>query len=185
MGVAAAAGGVTAAQLAATGVFAFRHWGSAAGATGIGSGNLSTVRSLALLLCAAGVVAVLACCAGYAAEAAYLRRPGVDAVPELVAVLLAVGLPWLMGAGQADTTDATSLAGYALLYSLPWAGAIAVSGWLPRPAAVACVTTALGSALLCLVTNAPRDQIANPVLGFGVAALLLAAVLLRRASLAR
>lgn len=179
--VASAVGAVAAGQLVTTGLFAFRRWVSVAGSTGIGLGNRSTVRGLALVLAAAGLVALTGCVAAWAAATVRPRLAAYDAVPALlVAVVLAAGLPWVLGAGRAETTDATSLVGYALLHSVPWGAAVLVSGWLRRPVALACLATTVGSALVCLLTRTPFDRVAHPVLGFGLAALAGAYVLVRR-----
>jgi hypothetical protein len=175
--VAATTGAVLAVQLVGTGIVAFKHWRPAAGMTGIGQANLGVVRTLAAVLTVAAAAALAACLAT-------LRH--IKAVPTptsaasriftaICGILIAAVVPLILGAGNPETADVTSLGAYALLYSLPWGTAVAVSGWLPRAAAVAAASTVAVSALLATASHT-MVPVANPAAGLLPAAALAATI---------
>jgi hypothetical protein len=141
--VAATLGGISAAQLMTTGIVAAKHWRPLSGMAGYGDANLSTVVLLAWVLTVAAGVATVACLA--AVRASGVRRDGVPYryrwIGLVAGVILAVGLPPILGSGDAYAMGLRHLTAYALLYSLPWGVAIAASGWLNRVGATTALTT--------------------------------------------
>jgi len=165
--VAATVGAVMAAQLLGTGVVALKHWRPASGMAGIGQANLDVVLTLARVLIIAGVVALVACLLAMRLSGAFTggASPGARVITVAVGFVVAAGVPPVLGAGNADTTDLTSLGAYALLYSLPWGVAIGSSGWLDRVGALAVAGAVAGSAVACLASHTMM-WVSNPVAGF-------------------
>jgi len=146
--VAAAVGLVVAAQFAGAGIVAAHHWRGAAGpGCGIWT-NQHLIKSLAILGAAAAIVAVLSLLRVLAAT----RRPlptGISTagrISVIAGAVVAVSLPLLLAIGDPYAHDKTSLGAFALAWSLPWGGALALTAWLPRAAAVATGLTVAVSA---------------------------------------
>jgi hypothetical protein len=140
---AATLGIISAVQLMTTGIVAAKHWRPLSGMSGYGAANLSTLILLAWVLIVAAGVATVACLA--AVRASGVRQDGAPYryrwIGLAAGVILAVGLPPILGSGDAHAMGLRSLTAYALLYSLPWGVAIAASGWLNRIGAMTAFTT--------------------------------------------
>ncbi len=149
--VAAGAGLVAAAQLAGTGVVAFKHWRPYVGMSGHGD-RLTELKVLAVVLACAGLAASLAFFLWLvAARSLPVAVPGVARVTCAVAgLVVVVGLPVGIAAGRPELMDLTSLGAFALIYSLPWGLAAMLSGWLARPAATGALAAVLVSMGLAL-----------------------------------
>lgn len=166
-----AVGPVVAAQLAGTGVWAAKHWEPFYGITGGGGVSLTLLQGLAVLLVAGGVAAGVTCMAQLAREG-YLRRPSSGRGWLLVALGFVVGLalPWVIAAGEPQYTDFTSIGAFALIYAIPWGGALIVAAWLARGPALAMASAVAGTAVLALVGPGMGDVgPSHPELGFVVA----------------
>jgi hypothetical protein len=140
--VAAAVGLVPAAQLAGAGVVAARHWHPAAGMSGPGVwANQPMLVTLAAGGALAAAVAGLALLSLLVANRRELPTATAVTMTGQVSVvigpLVAVSLPILLAVGDPFARDVTSFGAIALLWSLPWGGALALTAWLPRAAAVA------------------------------------------------
>ncbi|MEV4410850.1 hypothetical protein [Catellatospora sp. NPDC049609] len=134
-GVAATAGALAAGQLAATGVWAVRHWEPFTGMGGAGESILGILRPLAVGLAVAGATAAAACVLALRAAGAW--DPAASGprrlAPVAIGALLSVGLPILLLGGL---TPITLLGTYGLLFGLPWGAAVAATGLLRRDAAI-------------------------------------------------
>ena len=136
---AAAAGGVLAAQLAGTGVVAFRRWVPVGG---FGHGKWDNIRPAAAGRVPCSPSAASAPSWSASSRSAPRRRspsgPWTAARVALSAgLLVVVALPVVFAGGQADILDVTSIGAHALVYSVPFGVSLALTGWLSRPAAVA------------------------------------------------
>jgi hypothetical protein len=141
--MAAAVALVVAAQLAGAGIVAQHHWRGAAGpACGYWT-NQQLIKTTAIIAAVAATIAALACLqvvwATRRASPAPARSLGtpVHLASMVVGVLVAVALPFLLAVGDSAAQDRTSLGAFALLWSLPWGGALVLSAFLARPVAVA------------------------------------------------
>jgi hypothetical protein len=125
--VAVAAG----AQLAGTGVVAWRRWMTSAGWASP-AGNTTTLRSLAVVLAVAGGVAALAGLSAMWRDGTIKRRPRRLAPVATLAVgaVVAVWLPFTIGYDASNRL--TQVGAHALMYSLPWALVIVLVGWVDR-----------------------------------------------------
>jgi hypothetical protein len=132
------AGAVTAAQLCAIGVWAARHWRPMIGMNGIPEANIGQVRALALAMAAGAAVATLACLAVVRRSGVW--RPAALGGPWrrglLLAATVAVAVLPVLGIVERDFLT-MKIATHVLLYSLPWALAVAACVRLHRPAAAA------------------------------------------------
>jgi hypothetical protein len=147
--VAAAVALVVAAQFAGAGIVAQHHW---RGAAGPGCGywtNLHLIKTIAILGAVAAGVAVLTLLRVLAVSRR-TQAEGISTVGRVsvaVGAFVAVSLPLLLAIGDGDGHDLTSLGAFALAWSLPWGGALALTAWLPRAAAVATGLTVAVSAV--------------------------------------
>lgn len=180
----AAAGGVLAAQLAGTGVVAFRRWVPVGG---FGHGKWDNIHQLQLvsaLLAVCGLGAVVVCLLSLRAEEAFPARVAwtARAVALSAGLLVVVALPVVFAGGQADILDVTSIGAHALVYSVPFGVSLALTGWLSPPAAVAVSLCVMVSALVLVDAN--RQLVSTPGHASGLILVLVAAavVLLARAS---
>lgn len=141
--------GLCAAQLAGAGLVARRRWPLYWGCCA--SGNVTEgdlVRDLATGMAVACSVTAAAC-VGVLVRKRYLGWRGVWAtVAAPVALLVAVALPRLVAGSWEDERE---LAAWALMYSLPFAGALAISALMERFAALAVATAVACSALVATV----------------------------------
>lgn len=150
--IAAAVALVVAAQLAGAGIVAQHHW---RGAAGPGCGywtNQHFIKIIAIVAAVAATIAALACLQVVWTT----RREGSAAVRSagapirlarlIIGLLVAAALPLLLAIGDPSAHDKTSLGAFALMWSLPWGGALALTAWLPRAAAVATGLTVAVSA---------------------------------------
>ena len=143
-----AVAGVCAAQLAGAGVVGYRRWPLYWGCCSEPVTEQDLVRVLALSM---GVVCCLAAlvCLLVLVRGRLLRWNGPDlAVSLAVALVVAVGVPRVAVGGWSDTHE---LGAWALMYSLPFAAGLVVSGLLDRLAAFAVVVTIAASASLSTV----------------------------------
>jgi hypothetical protein len=148
--VAAAVALGPAAQLLGAGIVAHRRWRPVGG---FGAGpwaNQRAIEIIAVLGALAAAVAVLTFLRVLAASRRALPTPSdistAGRVSVVIGALVAVSLPLLLTIGDPDAHDITSLGAFALLWSLPWGGALALTAWLPRAAAVATGLTVAVSA---------------------------------------
>jgi hypothetical protein len=141
--------GLCAAQLAGAGFVAYRRWPLYWGCCSLGDVTEGDrVRSFALVMAVACAVPAVGCAAVLASKG-FLRWHGVAcAVAIPAAVVVAVAVPRLLAGGWADELQ---LASWALMYSLPFATALAVSGLMERTPALAVVGAVACSALLATV----------------------------------
>lgn len=148
VGAVGVAGAVTAAQLCAIGVWAARHWRPMIGMNGIPEVNLGQVRALALAMAASAAVATLASLA--VVRRSDVWRPAALADPWrrglLLAATVAVAVLPVLGIVERDYLT-MKIATHTLLYSLPWALAVAACVRLHRPAAAAAALAVGVSAL--------------------------------------
>jgi hypothetical protein len=146
----AAFGAVMAGQLTTTGIVGYRHWSALCGPGACYLNEVDVERPLAALLALAMGVATVACLRILVRHEAFGRR-GASWKMRIASVAMgcaiALALPVLLAAPPYPNFDQTSLGSYALLYSLPWGGTIAVSPWLRRPAAVGGLSAVLLSSL--------------------------------------
>jgi hypothetical protein len=151
--VAAALGLVPAAQLGGAGIVAVRHWHPAAGMSGPGvwanqpmlvgmAGAGALAAGIALLV----LLRVLVLVASPRAVPTPSNLTTVGRFSVVIGALAFVSLPLLLSIGDPDAHDLTSLGAFALLWSLPWGGALALTALLPRAAAIATGLTVAVSA---------------------------------------
>jgi hypothetical protein len=180
--VTAATTGVFAAELAGIGLVARKHWHPAFGYGGGYSGGLGRLQWLALLVFAAGAVAAVASLVRLWV-AGDLPRPAARPTRRTavaVGAALLVLLPPAIGMGDSDGLDLTSLAAFALIYSLPWGLSIALTGWLGPVAARAVLTACTVCALIALVGPQMDALVSQPYPAFALASLAVLVTLLHR-----
>lgn len=138
-----------AAQLAGTGLVGFRRWPLFWGCCSTEAvTERDLVRALALVIavvCAATAVA----CVVVLVAGRHVRWAGFDltvVVAFVAAFVVAVAGPRLVVGGW--EIDVTGLAAWALMYSLPYAAALALSGLMQRFAALATVGAVAASAVI-------------------------------------
>ena len=182
--LAAAAGGVIAAQLAGTAVVAFRRWVPVGG---FGHGtwdNLSQLRTVSALLAICSLGAVVACLASLRDDRAVPVQVGrlARAVAAAAGLLVAVALPIIVAGGRSDVLDIQSLGAHALVYSLPLGVSLVLTGWLSRAAAWAVALAVMASGLVLADPN--RQLVTTPAHTSGLVLVLVAAtaVLVTRAA---
>jgi hypothetical protein len=178
--IVAAAGLVPASMVAGAGIVARRRWHPVAGP---GPGLFTNQRGLVLVATVAALAAIFA----MLALLHLLWRAGrldgsltcpapVRAASVAVALAVAVSVPFLVGLGRLASHDLTSRGAFVMLWSLPWGGVLALTGWLPRAPAIAIGLTVA----VCAVSAYPACDIVNvqhhviPVLVGVVAGLLVA-----------
>jgi hypothetical protein len=132
-------------QLMTTGIVAAKHWRPLSGGNGVGAANLSQLILLAWVLIVAAGVATAACLVSARTSGVRGRSSRYRWIALAAGVVIAVGLPPILGSGDVVSIGVRSQAAYALLYSLPFGAAIAASGWLNRAAAI----TALATVAVC------------------------------------
>ena len=178
--IVAAAGLVPASMVVGAGIVARRRWHPVAGP---GPGHFINQRGLVLVATVAAVGAFVALLAQLHLLWTAKRLDGSPACPApvrtaslAVAVVLAVSVPFLVGVDRLASHDLTSRAAFVVLWSLPWGGVLALTGWLPRAPAVAIGLTVALSAVSaypkCDIVNVQHHVI--PVLIGVVAGLLVA-----------
>jgi hypothetical protein len=170
--VALAAAAVFAAQLAAAGVVAYRHWVPWSG-MGPAIRDPSLLKGIGIVLAVASLIAVMASALGLIARGAFaprVTRPMIR-VATVAIGLVTVGLiPLALAGGQSDRLDWESQGAFCLLYAVPWGVAIAVSAWLFRPAALGLHAAVVISAVVASQTTGMMSM-SDQSLGFGFAAL--------------
>jgi hypothetical protein len=134
------------AQLAGTGIVARRRWMTSAGFGGRAH-NLAELRAMAVLLAVAGFVAAAACLIALWRSGAIARRPEARTVVVALAIgtIVALWIPFAMG--YEPFNRRTQVGAHALMYSLPWAGVLALSGLLDRVTAAVAVLVVVVSAV--------------------------------------
>jgi hypothetical protein len=163
-----------------TGIVAAKHWHPLSGSLGYGSANLSTLVFLAWILIVVAGIATIACVAA-ARAAGVTGRSRYRWIALVVGAAIAVALPLVLGYHHGHMMGLRSLAAYALLYSLPWGAAIAVSGWLDRVVALTALATVVVSAAGAVVSH-DILPVASPSHGFVpvvVVTIALAALMFR------
>lgn len=172
----AATAGVVAAQLTGAGVVAFQHWRPAVGIRSFAFSNYLMVRSLAVVLALAGLVATAGAVMTLSRRGAFsgtrLNTPARRCIIAIGAAVVVV-TPFVLGFGYRSSLDITSLGASVLLYSLPMGGGLIATAWLARTPAFAAVGTVAASALLAAIGK-HMLYVPNPGLAF---ALVLAATL--------
>jgi len=157
--VAAGVGAVAALQLGGIGAVAFKHWKPYMGMAGTFE-HLAVLRALAALLALVAAVSAAVCVRALVTGGAFpVRAPSrlVEWSAVVVGLALLLGVPVLVGAGDPQTLDVSSLGAYALLYAVPWGMSVAASGWLTQRAAVAVLVTVLASTVLVATTKPMVD----------------------------
>jgi len=141
--------GLCAAQLAGTGLVGFPRWPLFWGCcTPEAVPEQDLVRALALVMAVVCAVTAVACVVVLIA-ASYVRWTGFDltvVVAFPVALVVAVAGPRLVVGGWG--VDVKGLAAWALMYSLPFAAALALWGMMRRFAGLATAGAVVGSALI-------------------------------------
>jgi hypothetical protein len=141
--------GLCAAQLAGTGLVGFRRWPLFWGCcTPESVTEKDLVRTLALVMAVACAVTAVGCVV-VLVSARHVRWTGLDVtvfVTFAVALVVAVAGPRLVVGGWA--VDVKGLAAWALMYSLPFAAALALSALMQRVPALATSGAVVVSALI-------------------------------------
>ena len=141
--------GLCAAQLAGTGLVGFRRWPLFWGCCATEPvTERDLVRTLALVMAVVCAVTAVACVV-VLVSARLVRWPGVNltvVVALAAAVVVAIVAPRLVVGGWA--VDLTDLAAWALMYSLPFAAALALSGLMERIAALVTAGAVVSSAFI-------------------------------------
>lgn len=146
----AAAGLVPACMLAGAGIVARRRWHPVAGpGLGIWTNQrglvlIATVGALAALLAVLALLHVLWTVRRLSGPA--IRPTSVRIATVALAAATALSGPYLVALGRPGSHDLTSRGAFGLLWSLPWGAMLALTGWLPRKAAVAVGLTVAASA---------------------------------------
>ena len=150
--------GVASLQLAGTGLVAVKHWRPYMGMAGTYE-HLAVLQLLAGLLALAGFVAVVVCLAVLVGARAFPvpARPLVLWPSVVAGGVFLVAVPVLVGRGDPETTDVSSLGAFALLYGVPWGLSVAATAWMVRHTAVAVLAAVLGSTLVVAVTKPMVD----------------------------
>lgn len=139
--------GLCAAQLAGLGAVALRRWPAVVGAWGGGTGDFALVKTLAVVLAAAGTVAAVVSLT----LVLRLRRPEPRALAVSVplGVGVAVALPLMVPGDHADLPDRIAVA---LQYGVPLGVALALTGILATVPSLAVSAAIIGSAELMPVS---------------------------------
>lgn len=158
--------GLCAAQLAGVALVGYRRWPLYSGCCSPnGVAELALVRSLALVMALACAVIAVACVVALASEGLLRWRGLTSIVAVSAAVFIAVADALLLAGGWSDGRE---VAAFALMYSLPFALALAISGLMePSPAHAVLVgvgVSALLSTLFESVVNLDSDTSAALVL---------------------
>ena len=154
----AGVGGVASLQLAGTGLVAVKHWRPYMGMAGTYE-HLAVLQLLAGLLALAAFVAVVVCLAVLVGAGAFPvpARPLVVWSSVVVGGVLLATVPVLVGRGDPETMDVSSLGAFALVYGVPWGLSVAASAWMVQRTAVAVLAAVLGSTLLAAATKPMVD----------------------------
>ena len=154
----AGVGGVASLQLAGTGLVAVKHWRPYMGMAGTYE-HLAVLQLLAGLLALAAFVAVVVCLAVLVGARAFPvpARPLVVWSSVVVGGVLLATVPVLVGRGDPETMDVSSLGAFALVYGVPWGLSVAASAWMVQRTAVAVLAAVLGSTLLAAATKPMVD----------------------------
>jgi hypothetical protein len=178
----AAAAAVVAAQLFGAGVVAFQHWQPAAGIRGFAFSNYFLVRSLAVVLAIAGLMATAGAILTLTRRGAFsptrLSIPACRCVIG-IGVAVIVGTPLVLGLGYASGLDVTSLGAAVLLYSVPMGGGLIAVAWLARTPAYAVLGTVAASAGIAAIGK-HMLFVPNHALAFGLVLTATVAVLIVR-----
>lgn len=139
--------GLCAAQLAGLGAVALRRWPAVVGAWGGGTGDFALVKTLAVVLAAAGVVAAVASLT----VVLRLRQPEPRALAVSVPLGLgvAVALPLMVPGDHADLPDRIAVA---LQYGLPLGVGLALTGILATVPSLAVSAAIIASSALMPVS---------------------------------
>jgi hypothetical protein len=131
------------AQLAGAGVVAFRRW-ITSGGFGTRATNPTQLRAACVVLVLAGLVAGAVGFTTMWHDRTIKRRPHrvAPVATFFVGCILAVWLPFAIGYEPANRT--TQVGAHALMYSLPWAAVLVLSGWVDR------ITAYIGAAVVVL-----------------------------------
>lgn len=167
------------AQVAGTGLVAWRRWFTSGGFT-TPPLNLGLLRALALVLAGAGIVAVVVG-SYFLVGRRTGRRRNPPRIPEVavtagIATAVALAVPLVMGYDSWSRT--TQLGAHGLMYSLPWAFVFGLSSWLDRRVAVVGLVAVVISSVPLLtgeiMIRAPRSELAPLLLVITIAALVAA-----------
>jgi hypothetical protein len=173
------------AQLAGTGVVAFRRWHTSGGFTNAAD-NEGLLRVLAIVLAGAGATAALVSLVVLHREGVFAgvgRRRGLAIAAAVAAVGLAIAVPLAMGHDYGGERLMQGGA-HALMYGLPWAVVLFVGALADRISAIAAALVVIASAfpLLDEVLMIPASR---PSAGFVVAAIAASAVAITALSTGR
>jgi hypothetical protein len=142
---AAVVGASAGAQLAGTGIVAHRRWITSAG-FGAAANNHRELQA-AVTLAVAGFVAVAACTLELWRDGGIDRHPrwATVAIALAIAAIVALWVPFAMG--YEPSNRRTQVGAHALMYSLPWAGVLALGGLVDRALAAVAVSVVVISAV--------------------------------------
>ncbi len=146
---AACATGVVAAQVGGLGLWAHKHWHPAFGIGGGYAGDMHELEGLAWVVAAGALLACLASIVQLVVHRDWPRRDTSSSWRRVVLGLVVMaGLPVLLAVGDRDQMDATSLGALALVFGIPWGGAVVAGRWLSSTAYSAVLGTCAVSAVL-------------------------------------
>ncbi len=173
---------VAAAQLASSGVVAFRHWQPASGMGGTYGGRIHTLETLAFVVGLAGLLGVLICLWLLIRHRDLPQRTStsVRAVSVTAGLIVAVGLP-LGLALTASEMRLTRLGAVSLIYAWPWGLALIAVGWVSRFTGLAASGAVVVTAALAVIGPQMTDLVSGkPAPVFGAAAVLAFVVFIHR-----
>ena len=178
-GCALAVTAIAAAQVAGSGVVAYKHWKPATGMGGTYGGRLDTVENLALVIGLVGLVAVVISVWLLVRNGDLPRRT--SSTLRFVAIgsglVIAIALPLGLST-QPDMADLTSWGAVSLIYAWPWGVALIAVAWASRATGLAASATVVASAALAVAGPQMTDLVFGRPEPFFAAALVLAAVVL-------
>ena len=158
--------GLCAAQLAGTGLVGFRRWPLFCGLLLLRSPSPNTIWSALLAIVMAVVCTVTAvACVVVLVSARLVRWIGVDltvVAAFAMALVVAIAGPPLVVVVDGWIGDVKDLAAWALMYSLPFAAALALSGLMQRFAALVTAGAVVGSAFIATLWRGAHFSLLQP-----------------------
>ena len=142
--------------------------------------NIVLVRAAAAAMAVAMVIASMMCLSALLREGG-TRNPLPRAVRAFTlgaGIGVVCGLPLILGDGRSATTDLTSIGAYAILYSIPFGGALIVTAWLAEVPAFAVLGTIAVAAALVIPWQPTRTivEIHDSAAGFLLVVIAVALV---------
>lgn len=170
---------VSAAQVAGSGMVAYKHWKPSSGMGGTYGGRLDTVENLALVISAMGVLVVVVAVWLLVRQGDFPRRTStnVRAVAVVAGLIVGIGLPLAL-ATQPDMADVTSWGAVSLVYAWPWGVALLAVAWASRTTGLTASATVVLSAALAVIGPQMTDLVFGKPAPFFSAAFVLAGIVL-------